>query len=798
MSQSSLAAAYAAILTLVTPVATDPKRMKPGQLCQVLNSTPLGHVLKDRRLRAHRERAGHRIGDEKSIDLLRYVAWLAIEARSLSPAATSDAGNAADVYANKRERERARNAAASRSGRDVGPLPPVADPERRAAAEASFQVFCETYFPGRFYLGWSDDHLKVIGRLERAVIRGGLFALAMPRGSGKTNLCEVAVLWATVTGRRNFVALIGASRGAAAENAHAIRAELESNDLLAADFPEVCIPIRRLEGFANRCVGQLCDGERTHIGWGQDEIVLPTVRVQGSAVGGQGNANSKSPTPDPRHLTPASGAVIRLAGITARIRGMNFTRPDGRCVRPNFVIVDDPQTDKSAISDVQCEQRERIMHGAILGLAGPGEKIAGVAPMTVVRTGDVADRLLDRDKFPEWQGERFKLIYQFPTNMKLWEQYRELRLDSLRNDGDGREATEFYRKHRKAMDAGAIIAWPDRKEPDDLSAIQYAMNLLFKDEQAFWAEYQNEPLADAAEQNALDPDALGQRYNNLARGTVPNACTHLTSFIDVQKKCLYWAVGGWTEDFGGAVLDYGTWPDQQRRYFSLRQVSRTLQKEFPKAGLEAQLYSGLSALAAMLFAREFKREDGSVMKIGKCLVDANWGDSTDLVYQWCRETPHAALVMPSHGKFIGASAKPFHEWKRAKGERLGNHWLVPNVAGKRAIRHVLIDTNWWKSFIAARATTPVGDRAALVFSAKRGDDWRMFFDHLAAEFPVRVAAKGREMDEWKLRPGSDNHYLDCLVGAAVAASLQGVTLLASQAPKKPNPAVKRERVSYLF
>ena len=38
-------------------------------------------------------------------------------------------------------------------------------------------------------------------------------------------------------------------------------------------------------------------------------------------------------------------------------------------------------------------------------------------------------------------------------------------------------------------------------------------------------------------------------------------------------------------------------------------------------------------------------------------------------------------------------------------------------------------------------------------------------------------ARDRTVDEWKLRATRpDNHWFDCLVGAAVAASIQGVTL----------------------
>ncbi|MDW8264248.1 MAG: hypothetical protein RMJ52_02835, partial [Gemmataceae bacterium] len=241
--------------------------------------------------------------------------------------------------------------------------------------------------------------------------------------------------------------------------------------LLLADFPEVCYPIQCLDGIANRCAGQLYHGERTHIGWTAREIVLPTI------------PGSK-----------ASGAIIKVAGITGRIRGMKYKRADGQTVRPTLVVIDDPQTDESARSLSQCATRESILAGAVLGLAGPGKKISGIMPCTVIRPGDIADNILNRDKHPEWNGERTKLVYAFPTHEKLWQRYAEIRAESLRAGRHGEGATEFYRQHQAAMDEGAVVAWPERFNHDELSAIQHAMNLKLQDEAAFFAEYQNEPL----------------------------------------------------------------------------------------------------------------------------------------------------------------------------------------------------------------------------------------------------------------------------------------------------------------
>jgi hypothetical protein len=57
-------------------VATDPRRLRPSELCRLLNSTPLGEVINERQLHRHRSRAGLRIGDARHVDLVRYVAWL--------------------------------------------------------------------------------------------------------------------------------------------------------------------------------------------------------------------------------------------------------------------------------------------------------------------------------------------------------------------------------------------------------------------------------------------------------------------------------------------------------------------------------------------------------------------------------------------------------------------------------------------------------------------------------------------------------------------------------------------------
>lgn len=669
---------------------------------------------------------------------------------------------------------RAKSAERSESGRDIAPLPEVVNAERKTLGERNLEFFLRTYFPGSFTLAWSADHREVIDALQSAILDGGLFAYAMPRGSGKTTMAVSAAIWAMIYGHREFVPLIAADEGAALSLLESIKSELENNDLLLEDFPEVCYPIRQLEGIAHRCNGQLFNGKRTHITWTSEEIVLPAI-----------------PT------SRASSAIVRVAGITGSVRGMQFTRPDGRKVRPSLAIVDDPQTNESARSPSQTQQRIKTVMGAVLGLAGPAQTMACVITCTVIEAGDLADQLLNREKFPDWQGKRAKLMYALPTNDKLWEQYASIRADSLRAGNGGKEATEFYSANREAMDAGGQAAWPVRFNKDEISATQHAMNLKIKLGDAFDAEYQNEPRRDDLSIGEVTADEIAARLNRVPRGIVPVESQHVTAFIDVQGSLLYYVVAAIGENFQTNIIDYGAWPDQNRNYFTLNDAKKTLQRAYPSKSQEAIIYEGLNDLVNMLAAREWRRAAGGTQRIGKLLIDANWGQSTDTVYRFCRQSSHAAIITPSHGKYIGASSRPFSQYARQKGELIGDEWMIPSVKGRRAIRHVLIDTNHWKTFTHARFAAPIGDACSIMLFGDNQNLHRMYADQQVSEYRVRTEGRGRKVDEWKLRPNKpDNHLFDCTVGCLVAASMLGIRVQSPQTIKPTQNVKARRKVHY--
>lgn len=659
----------------------------------------------------------------------------------------------------------------SLKGRDIGAPPPVLNPERREFCRLDLRRFCETYCAAVFYLGWSADHLHVISIIENAVLNGGLFAVAMPRGSGKTALCVAAALWALLYGHRVFVVLIGATEPHAKRLLKNIKADLEYNDLLNEDFPEVCYPIRRLEGIPHRAAGQLIDGKQTHIVWTTNEIVLPT--VAGST---------------------ASGAIVKVAGITGAIRGMQVKRPsDNSLLRPDFVMPDDPQTKESAKSLDQTTDRMATIKGDVIGLAGPGKKISAVMPVTVIAKGDLADQALDRKTTPDWQGVRTKLLKSPPINDKLWEEYAELRGESLRAKGDISDATEFYKANRAAMDQGAIASWPERFDADEVSAVQNCMNLKLRDPLSFAAEYQNDPLSPQADNILqLTPEQVAAKVLPIERETVPAWATKLTAFIDVQGSLLYYVVCAWGNDFSGHVVDYGCWPEQRLSYFFLRNASPAFADVMPGVAAEGQIYGALQSLTKKLLERDWQCNDGKSLRISRLLIDS--GHAADVVKQYASESGALrSLIIPSKGYGVTCDQNPMDQWTIKDNDRRGWSWLFNRDEG-----HLLFDTNTFKTFVSQRLVMSAGEIGNLSIFQGSPTRHKMFIDHVVSEFPTKTEGKGRIVFRWKLIGGRENHWLDCLVGCAVAASEQGILFVGHQ-PSTGQPGDrKRRRVTAKF
>lgn len=677
------------------------------------------------------------------------------------PRASLDIPNVrAEQYEARKARERDRQAEQSRAGNDIAPIPSCRDPKKVARYAKDFKGFCEGPLKGWFTLEWSDDHLRAIAKIEKAVLKGDVFALAMPRGSGKTTLIMAALLWAILHGYRRYIVLIASDKEAAVDLLEGLKVELETNDELFELYPEACYPIRCLEGKPNKCKGQTLSGDRTYIVWKGPKIVFATV------------PNAK-----------CSGAVIETFGILGRIRGSQYTLPTGEKIRPDLFMLDDPQTDASAVSETQVRRRLNVVNGTVMGLAGPGQQMSGFACVTVIQEGDLADQLLDRDKYPDWSGERFRLIYKWPTDERavdLWDKYGTIRAEGLKSDLGIGEATEFYRKHQKDMDRGAQVAWAARYAEDlgEISALQHAYNLRFRTPETFDAEYQNDPKPPESDVETLSVQEIERKLSGYKRAVLPPAADLVTAFVDVQARALYYLIlATESSTFSSYVLQYGTWPEQTAKHYTLRNISKTLAQKYPRRGLEGRLRAGLFDLVDYLTELRFATPDGLTARCEIIGIDSAWGPSTKVVQAVALEHPRASYLLPTFGRGIKPGENPMSEWKPKPGERKGSNWILRPTQGGG--RHLIVDTNASKSFANSRLNVALGDPGCLsLYTPKLKTEHRMISEHLRAEKVETVSINGgRSGEVWKLPPAKpDNHFWDCLVNALVMASIRGASV----------------------
>ncbi len=375
--------------------------------------------------------------------------------------------------------------------------------------------------------------------------------------------------------------------------------------------------------------------------------------------------------------------------------------------------------------------------------------------------------------------------------MELWDTYSDTLRSSLKADEDGSAATEFYQANRDEMDKGAQVSWPERYRDDELSGLQHAMNLKIRNEEAFYAECQNEPQAATSDMELSSVARTCAKTHGHKRGIVPADCSVLTAFTDVQKEHLFWMVCAWTPDFSGAVIDYGAWPDQKLNYFTRRGIRHKLSKKY--AGDDGGImHAALTDLGDKL-AADYKTADGRVLSISRWCIDGGWEARAEATVRYAQQSRHKNLITITKGYGVKASQNPFSEAQRAIKYRTGPGWFWQDGPGNA--RWVTFDANLWKKRVHEALCLEIGERGSLtLFQGELKDTHLMLAEHTLAEKPIKNEARGRTVYEFDEIPGRDNEGLDNLVGCFVGASICGITRDSERRPTRP---AKKRKVSYL-
>ena len=655
-------------------------------------------------------------------------------------------------------------------------LPAVVDPRRRKRGLEEPEFFLRTYWPEKFFNPFTDDQLTMINCLVERILYGGRQAMAAPRGDGKSSIIEgIAGIWAIVYGLRKFVGLIAATQDDGSARIGSVMEQYETNDELLADFPEICFPIRALEGSPRRGLQQTVDGNYTRIMWGTGrkttEVRFPTV------------AGSK-----------ASGSYLLARGIGGAMLGLVRGK-----LRPDLVIMDDVETEASVDSPVETNKIRKTITKTIVPMAGQDKRIALFFPCTIRGRNCIADDFTDRSVSPAWMGLRYRFVVQWPDchgkpgEADLWAVYRTMRQRS-QNAGDetARQAHRFYLGHRAAMDAGAIISNPHRFDrtalPDgsqiQVSALQMIMDWISdagnNDEAwaAFQSEFQNEPSdVHSPQGSGCSEDLVMHALSGIPRGFCPPGVTHLTAGIDVQKYELFWVVIAWVGS-SAFVIDYGVQQVHSPR-MSMRgdaEVTRDVQTAIGNA-----LVAWRESIAKGWPVFGSGTDGAPEMKLlDRALVDTRWQPHP--IYEFVRTCPR-----PTWGNVTGdGSAKGQDAYrqpvKTSKTSKIGgyHHYLAYQHEHKAWLIHA--DSDFWKTHL----------HTGVVLRGSLGADWkpntpgsvsvygtdalahRDLASHWMAEEYVEqfITGKGR-VGKWVQRR-ANNHWLDAGGYAFCAAALAGV------------------------
>lgn len=679
----------------------------------------------------------------------------------------------------ERQRDADRKSVARAADRDLA-IPKVANVRRRRECLADPYKFLKTYFPDIFSQPFTADRKEMIDAIYHAARYGGDQAVAGPRGDGKTRSALFCILALALGGFVSFPMIISKSGPRAARELRNLKEAVQGSQKLLEDFPEVVLPIVKLGRWSSRARQQTVYGQYSDLEWGEECIVFPTVPTTLLRANGW-NRNIES---------AARGQIIASLGIEGPIRGYSV-----RNRRPDVAILDDIDDRESARSELQTDNRARIIEEDIGGLAGPDQTIARVMLCTLINRTCIAATYTDRAKKPSWRGQRHRLVEKFSEREDIGDQYIQLRQNRTADDADARVAYEFYLAHQAEIEASVVVTNPYRYDKRilsdgrqaEVSAYQAALNLIAdRGLEHFNTEYQNDPpLEEGPVESGITAHRVQSQVNGYARCIIPPECKILTQGIDCQKRGLYWVVRAWRADGTGFTIDYNFTPTFGTTYGSDVGVDKAIQRAL------------LMHMEAMK-SREFMTIDGELRPIDLTLVDA--GYETNAVYQACIDIRLGIMPAMGYGKSGGVAGPNFSPGRERRPNFIpGDNWNCQEVNKLEwpGLWRVDMDADRWKSWEHDRwMTVPSLPGAMTLFGSAGENHDRLSKDqqehmtyarHITAEVVVEEFAKtGHRISRWLNKHSRPNHYLDASYMANVAASIKGIRLL-KQAPSESSP-----------
>lgn len=317
----------------------------------------------------------------------------------------------------------------------------ISQARRRLAADSP-RAFAKVYLKHHFKLKPSQLHEDLFDVLAKATQqRRSRIAIAAPRGHAKTTVASLAyILWSVIYGHEPFVLIVSATGELASGILRTIRDELQANEMIIEDHPEL---------------------------WASRGARAVSVQVR--------NNQLKLP----------SGALIRATGAQQAIRGVK-NGPS----RPTLIVIDDLEDQEQTES---AEQRQKLRDWFNRTLLNAGEPRTNVVMVGTILHYDslLANLTGSKGQGAGWQSKVYRAIESYSDRADLWDRWEQIMLGELEHGGNTGEvaASDFLSEHRAEMHEGARVLWPERESYEDLMLLRATQGRA-----SFQAEKQNEPM----------------------------------------------------------------------------------------------------------------------------------------------------------------------------------------------------------------------------------------------------------------------------------------------------------------
>jgi hypothetical protein len=585
------------------------------------------------------------------------------------------------------------------------------------------------FFAESFPLDWGTMHEQMVDRALQAISHGGRFVVAAPRGSGKTTLMWALTLFVVLLKSVSFPAYLPWSARDVKRALRFWRIALCFNARLARYYPEVTFPFVASRGHAQKLNSLVRDGKGTgaHLRISDGMIVLPD-----------------------------SLGVLGSATINGNPRGLNHATESGGVLRPDFILVDDPQDKETARSQQQCRNVINIIDSDIAGMAGPNKSLPLVLCVTVLCRGDVADHYLSDDV--EWQSLRVPQIVSWPDNMAAWEKWNEVRIAGEKQDDGGRAGLDHYATHRDELIRGMAVSWASRFDTvrGDPDAYYAAMRDYYRmGKSAFLAERQNAPMDEVDTVFTLTSKTVSEKVNGMDRCQLPDDTSYVVAFADINHDGIRWAVAATSNQRVLSVVDYGIFPGGGAVLFD------------PECAQESEAVAvarGLAGLGTMLNGWRGSGAPGN-QGIDYVMVDCGG--------RWMQSVFAACARIGGKTKWEcsrGTSASRYRPTRRIG--RAGEQYYRTLWSGKGRV--VVHDADFWRLRQQRGWLLPAAAPDAISLFGQAGQVHSVFADSVTAEQLAAYAETPQGiLYRWHMRVGSRNDWGDVATGLYVAAAVMG-------------------------